>query len=151
MQRALGLNASAVINHGPVAHVFDIAQEVAGEDDRLASTGQCQDEVFDFATPQRIQARGGFVEDDQIRVVDQRLSDADAALHALGEFADGARAGLVQAHHLDELLGAAAAFGRVDLEEAAEEVERLARVQEAVEVAFFGQVADAGLGGDIAG
>ena len=36
------------------------------------------------------------------------------------------------------------------MEEAAEEIESLSRIEKPVEVALFGQVADAGLGGDIA-
>ncbi len=58
-------------------------------------------------------------------VVDERLRQADAALHALREFADVTSPGVVQPDHLDQLLGALAAFLRVYVEETAEKIDRL--------------------------
>ena len=151
VESALGLDAAAVIDDDSVAEVLDIGEEVGGTADGLAAAGEGDDEVLDLATAEWVEACGGFVEDDEVGIVDQGLSDADAALHALGELADGAGTGLTEADHLDELFGALAPFGGVELEQGSEEVERLAGVEVAVEVGLLGEVADAGLDTDVAG
>ena len=77
----------------------------------LPRPGQRQDQVLDFAAADGVQAGGRLVEDNQFGIVDQGLGQADAALHALGEFADHAGADGAQADHFQKLLGAAAALG----------------------------------------
>ena len=67
----------------------------------------------------------GSSRDDQVGVVDERLRQADAALHALREFADVTTPGVAQPDHLDQLLGALATFLRVYVKEAAEKIDRL--------------------------
>lgn len=79
-------------------------------------------------------------------VVDERLGEADTTLHAFRKLADGAAAHLIEADHFEKLFGAFRALLRVELEEVAEEVERLAGIKVFVEVGFLGQVADAFLG-----
>ena len=44
-----------------------------------------------------------------------QLGEADAALHALGKFADGAAADLVEADHFEQLLGALVALAGREL------------------------------------
>ena len=46
------------------------------------------------------------VENDQVGIVDERLRQADAALHAFGKFAHRARPRLAQADHFQQLLRA---------------------------------------------
>jgi hypothetical protein len=94
----------------------------------------------------RIQAGGRFVENDQVRIVDERLGQADAALHAFGKFADGAHARLAEADHFEQLLGAIFALVGRQSKEIAEKIERLVRIEVAVEIRFFGQVTDHRLG-----
>ena len=116
------------------------------EDHRLAALRQRADEVLDLAASDRVESRGRFVEDDEVGIVDEGLREPDAALHALGELAHGARPRVAEADHLDELLRALLPVTGVEREEVAEEIERLARAEIAVEVALLGQVADARLG-----
>ena len=146
-----GLDLAAVINDHAVAHVFHVRQQMAAQDDGLAAPGQRQDQILDLAAADGVEAGGRLVEDDQVGVVDERLGQADAALHALGELADRPRPGLAQADHFEQLLGAVLALVPGQAEEVAEEIQRLAGIEVAVEVGFLGQVADARLGGDVAG
>jgi len=48
------------------------------------------------------------------------------------------------------LLGAIGAVALVQVKEIAEKIERFARVEIAVKVGFFGEIADAGFGRDVA-
>ena len=62
---------------------------------------QPEDQRADVAAAERIEARHRLVEDDQLRIVDERLRDADALQHALRELAQlqpplGADADLVE-------------------------------------------------------
>src|SRR5947208_7752589 len=99
---------------------------MAAENDGLASAGQGDDEVLDFAATDGIETGSGFVKDDEIGIVDEGLGEADAALHAFGEFADGARASLAEADHFEQLFGATGAIAFVQVEKVAEEGERCA-------------------------
>ena len=54
--------------------------------------------------------------------------------------------GVFQPDHLDQLLGALAAFLRVDVKEAAKKIDRLVGVEVAVKVRFLRQITDARLG-----
>ncbi|OPZ23512.1 MAG: hypothetical protein BWZ02_03186 [Lentisphaerae bacterium ADurb.BinA184] len=124
---------------------------MAAQDDRLAAAGEEADDVLDLTAADGVEARGGFIEDDQLGVVDKGLGEADATGHALGELADGAVAGGAEADHFEELPGAFGAFVGMDAEEGAEEIKRLGGGQVAVEVGFLGKVADAAFGLDVAG
>jgi len=97
----------------------------------------------ELAPRQGIQAGGGFVQNNQVGVIDQRLRQSDAALHAFGEFTHHPAPHLVESDHLQELFGATPALGVGQIKQAAEKVEGFAGVQIAVEIRFFGQIADA--------
>ena len=56
-----------------------------------------------------IESGGWLVDDDELGIVDERLCDAEALLHAAGESADGAIGDAVQIHHLEHFLHACAA------------------------------------------
>ena len=123
---------------------------MTAENHRFASAGQCEDEILHLATANRVQPRRRFIEDDEIRIVDERLRQPDAALHALGEFADRARARLRQSHHVQQLLRALLSFAGREVKEMPEEIQRLVRVEEAIQIRFLRQITDARLGGDVA-
>jgi hypothetical protein len=148
---ALGLDAAAVVDHDAVAYILDIGEQVAAQDDCGAAVGEGDDEVFDFSAADGVESGGGFIEDDEFRVIDEGLGEADTALHAFGEFSDQAAVDLVEADHFEELGATPVAFGGGEVEEAAEEVDCFPGVEVAVEVGFFGEVADAAFGGDVSG
>ena len=91
------LELAAMEDRDPVADVLHVGQQVAGQDDRLALLAQLADQVLDLGRADRVEARGRLVEQDQLGVVDQGLSQPDAALHALGVFAKLAVLGAGQA------------------------------------------------------
>src|SRR5262249_33808953 len=118
-------------------------EAMAAHDDGLAVVAQLDDQVLHPARALRVEAGSRLVEDDQLRIVDQRLGQADALPHALRVFLEYALLVVLQADRLDQLLGPLAAHLRIELEEPAVKVERLLGVQKAVEIRLLWQIADA--------
>ena len=104
LQRAGGLDFSAVINHHAVANVLDIGKQMAAQDHRLAAARERDDQILHFAAADRIKAGGRLIENHEVRIVDERLRQADAALHAFGKFADGARLRFAEADHFQKVV-----------------------------------------------
>ena len=121
------------------------------EQDRLAALAELQDQVLDLPGADRVEARGRFVEDQQIRIVDERLGEADAARHALGEFAERPVGHVRQTDHLQQFVDALTAGPVVETEEPSVVIERLPGVEELVEVGLLGQEPDAFLDQDVGG
>ena len=61
------------------------------------------DDFAHFHAAERIQAAGRLVEDQQVGIVDQRLGQADALLHAFGIGFDRALAGVFQFDEFQQL------------------------------------------------
>ena len=96
------LELAAMQDRDPIANVLHVRQQVARQDDRLPLFTQLADQLLDLGRPDRVQARGRLVEQDQLGVVDQGLCQPDAALHALGVFAKLPMFGAGQADHVDQ-------------------------------------------------
>ena len=146
------LQLALVEDGDAVADVLHVLQAVAAHEDRLALLAQLDDQVLHPARAERVEAGGRLVEDDQLRVVDERLGQADALPHALGVFLEDAL--LVVGRGRPSRSAPAARLRRtagVEVEQPAVEVERLLGVEEAVEVRFLGQVADAFVLVDVGG
>ena len=88
-----------------VANAFYFAQQMGGKNDAVR-IAQLTDERADVANLRRVEADRGFVENDDFRLVDDRLRDADALLVAFGKRADNFTAVILQA-------AAALGFGQV--------------------------------------
>src|SRR5438874_13725854 len=73
-------------NLDPVAEDLGVVKNMRTEEDRLALVPETKNQVSNFFSPDRIQSRHRLVENHQMWIVDQGLSDADALEHALGEF-----------------------------------------------------------------
>ncbi|COZ37787.1 Uncharacterised protein [Mycobacterium tuberculosis] len=71
----------------PVAQLVGGGHVVRGEKDRAAARLQVHDDVLDLAGVHRVQPGGGLVEEQQLRVVDQRPGEGQPHLHALGVLA----------------------------------------------------------------
>ena len=117
----------------------------------LPSSREPQDQVLHLARADRVEAARRLVEQDQLRLVDQRLGQADAARHALGVFFQLPFAGPVEADHLDQLVDPLLQHVVRDVEQPAVEVERLLGIQEAVQIRLFRQVADPLVLADVGG
>ncbi|CAM2150331.1 hypothetical protein PT2222_230055 [Paraburkholderia tropica] len=110
---------------------------VRGRDDhahRRAFLADAVDEVPELRARERVDARGRFVEDQQVGVVDQRAAQAELLLHAAREFARGAREKRIEAGAARERVDAAAALVFVVAEQAAEELQILFDRERGIEV-----------------
>src|SRR3546814_2791137 len=60
------------------------SEDVRAEQDRDAASAEVADGLPDLADPSRVESVRGLVEDQQIRLLDQRRGDRQALLHAQG-------------------------------------------------------------------
>ena len=103
---------SGVEGDKEVADALDLTQQVAGHDDGDAELGAgAPHQLQHLVASGRVEAVGGLVEEQQARVMHQRLGQLDALLHARRVGADGAVALLVEAHVAQHLRGALAGRG----------------------------------------
>src|SRR5439155_13866007 len=86
--RAVNQELSMVQECDVVADLLDFAEEVGAHEDRAALAFQRLDYIADFGHASRVQARRGLVEDEELRLVEERLRDGDALLHPLRELLD---------------------------------------------------------------
>ena len=91
-------------NRHAVRHFLHLLEQVRRKDHGLAHLFQPQDEVANLGRAERIDARGRFVEEKKIGIVDQRLRQADALEHALRIGAQGPLAAVLQADEIDQFL-----------------------------------------------
>ena len=87
LRRTHGHQLAVGDDHHVVAHLVDLGQDVAAEDDRVLPA-QLADQVADLDDLRRIQAHGGLVQDHHLRIAQYRLRDAHALAVALGQVAD---------------------------------------------------------------
>ena len=93
------------------AGLADVFDDVRGEQDHAVG-GQVDQQVAEADALLGVETGGGFIDDEQLRVVDQRLGDADAALHPARKAFDLAPGGLLQPDHFQHLSRhAGCAFG----------------------------------------
>lgn len=104
---------AAVDDDHVVAGPLQLAEEVGGDQDRDAEVGvDAADQAEHLVPADGVEAVGRLVEEDQLRVVDERLGQLDALLHAGGVAADGAVALLVQPDVAQGVGGPLAGGGR---------------------------------------
>ena len=103
----LGRHARLVQHDDVVAGEFHIRQQVRREDQVHALVvGQVPDEFEHLLAALRVHAVGRLVEEEQVRVVHQRLGQLDALLHARGVGLHVPVPGLAEAHVVEHLVGA---------------------------------------------
>ena len=59
-----------------------LTQNVAGNEHRLPSAGQASHQGADLVNPGRVEAVGWLIQDQQVRVFEQRCGDGKALFHA---------------------------------------------------------------------
>ena len=72
----VGDQAAPVDDHDVVHGLGDLGQEVAGDEDRAALVSQAAEQAAQPPDTLRVQAVGGLVEDQQVRVLQQRDGDS---------------------------------------------------------------------------
>src|SRR5262249_26885078 len=128
------LEFAVVQNGNPVADVLDIVQPVAAQQHGFAFAAQVQDQVLHPAGAQWVQARGRFIEEDQFRVVNQGLGQANALAHAFGVFLKNAFLVGTEADHIDQVVGPLPPDGGSQIKQPAIKVEGFFSVQKAIEI-----------------
>ena len=113
------------------------------EDHRLAPLLEVDDEVFHLAGADRVESAGGLVENHELGVVDERLSHANAAGHALGILAELPLLVAAQADHLDERVGPLLSLFWRHVKEPSVEVECLLGIEKLVEIRLLWEIANA--------
>ena len=81
-RRPFGHDLGLVHHDQPVAQLLGLVHVVRGQDERRALLLQAIEAVPDEVARLRVEAGRGLVEEDQVRLVDQRSSDGQAPLHA---------------------------------------------------------------------
>ena len=120
----------------------ELGEDVAADQDRLAHPAQLAQDLAHLDPRARIQARGRLVQDEQLRVVDQRVRQAQPLAHPARERLDVRVALVDEAHDLQQLPDHGAAPRRRHVVAAREEVEVLPDPQVVVDAVEVGHVAD---------
>src|SRR5207245_6734945 len=118
------------------------AKDVVAHEDRASLAFQRLDYIADFGHASRVQARRGLVEDEEFRLVEERLRDGDALFHPLRELLDPVVRPLVQLDLLQDRLTAVFDFLARHAAEASRIRERFDRGEEAVELRRLNDRAD---------
>src|SRR6266852_9980856 len=110
---------------------------------RRPTRAQLAQQVADEKPAQRIEPRGGFVQEDQLRVIDQRLGEAGTLEHALAVLAQRAIRRVEQVHAVEQLADPALQGWSAKTVEPAVKTEELPSGETLVESKMFGQESDA--------
>ena len=116
-------DAAVVDEEQGVAHLAEFGEDVGGDEDGFPFLGEDADEVLEFDAGLGVEAGGGFVHDEHLRIVEQRAAEAEALGHAFGEFVGEAVGERDEVGEIHDLLDALAAFLAVVAEGAGVEVE----------------------------
>ena len=90
----------------PVAKRFGVGKNVGGEEDGLAFVFELLHQVANFAAAHGIKAGHGFIEKDELGIVQNGLADAHALQHAFGKLAQLHALHVPQSDLLQNLLDA---------------------------------------------
>src|SRR5207253_269868 len=93
-----------------VAHVGELGKDVAGNHDRFSHLAELADDTADFDADTRVEAAGGFVQQQDLRVVQQYTGQTEALIHAAGETGGHGIALVSEAHELEDVVADFAAF-----------------------------------------
>lgn len=141
LDAAVGDDTSVVDDDGAAAHCFDFLHYVGGEEHYLAFAGVAYHFAYLFQLV-GVEACGGLVEDEHLRVVDEGLRQSHALAVAFGEGADFFAQFGAEACELDYFVDALTAV--FDLVYVGDEAQELRDIHLGVERVVLGQVAYAG-------
>src|SRR2546421_5912750 len=140
--RAVG-NQLAVINVGYVAAALGFVHVVSGDEEGDAMTGKLEEEIPELAARDRIDARGGLVEEKKGRLVQHGAAESEALLPATGKLRSQAIQIGCEAVELDNFIDAALQARGLQAVDAAIELQVFRDGQIVVEAKILRHVADA--------
>ena len=128
-------NFPRVHGHQPVKALRLLHVSGGDQDAHLRLTlADAVDQIPKLRPREGIDAGGGFIEDQQLRVVNERAAQAELLLHPPGELSCRAVAKRRQAGTLEQLIDADVAFGFIMAEQTGEEIDVFIDRQGMVEV-----------------
>mmetsp|Transcript_19918 Transcript_19918/g.25689 ORF Transcript_19918/g.25689 Transcript_19918/m.25689 type:complete len:250 (-) Transcript_19918:85-834(-) len=149
-ERRKGLIQSAIKHFSATRHHHDflakplcMLHHMGGKHDRGAALVFFNDQIFQSLLINRIKAREGFVQDQEIRAMRQRREDLNLLRHAFRELRHAAARKLAKPHHLEQLVGARFGIAVRQAFQARKIGDDLTRTHFFIEAAFFWQKADA--------
>jgi hypothetical protein len=138
------LQQPALVHDGdPGGGRFDIRNDVRGQD-HDAVAGQVGEQVAEPDALFWIEPHGGFVDDQQLGIVQQRLGDADALFHTARIAAQRSFAGIDEVHHLEKLVDPAAGGAAVEPFDCGDILQKLQCIQVGADAKILGQVSQNG-------
>src|SRR6187401_2987744 len=139
----LGDEAAMGEDPDPIAQLLDLAEQVARKQHgEAAVTGQGLNEVEELGHAGRVDGRRRLVEDEDLRILDEGIGDAEPLEHAPRVGIGGMVGRVRQAHLLEELDDPRRRLRRVEAVQARRVVEVLAAGEPAVKSDAVRQVAD---------
>ena len=122
-------------NRNAVTEVFNILKDVAAsERKRFSSLLQFKNNISYIFATHGIESRHGFIENDQLGIVDEGLRQSHPLNHTLGKLAKRSTNGMSQPHSMDQFLCPRLSFSCRHPKELAVEVQEFHRLQMFVEV-----------------
>src|SRR5256712_6756264 len=138
---------TAAVDDGKAgAHPLGDLQDMGREEHHLSLLAEVLAAVFHLAGALRIQAYGGLVEEENLRIVEQRRGQGDLLPHAPGVAGKEVIAPLPEVEELEQRVDAAIAKAALDVVEVAGELEELACAQLVIEGGRVRDVTDHCLG-----
>ena len=125
-----------------IAGDFDFAEKMRVEKNGGAALSFVANDVADETAAHGVEAGGGFVEEDEIRFVDESLGEADALHHALGKAAEAKFAMRSEADEIEIGGNAITELGGSKPSEAAVESQEFARSEPVVKTKIFRKKTD---------
>ena len=139
--RSVG-NQLALRDQGDVGgRRFDVRHDMGRENDD-AIAGEIREQIAEADPLFRIQSGRGFIDDQQLWIVQQRLRDADALPHASGVSAQRAFAHIGQIDQIQQFIDAAARGGCVQAFHGSEIFEEFDRVQIRIDAEILRQISE---------
>ena len=142
-----GFDASTVDDDDLITQLGDLAEDVGGDEDGVLLS-EAGDEFADGADLVRVEAVSGLVEDEEGRLVDEGVGDADPLAVALGEGFDHLAVGILEAALVEDLVEAAFEAAAAEAFDLAPEGEIFTDPHVQVEGDGFGEIAYFSSGGE---
>jgi hypothetical protein len=139
-----------VEDHDPVADALDLGQQMRVQDHGRSPIARRTDDRADVGATDRIERRRRLVQEDQLRLAEERDAETEPLLHALREVVDGIVGAVGEADLVERLGGGGRPLARGHAGKFGVECQDLACPEPGLVAEQFRQVADAGAGRAIA-
>ena len=137
------LQIALIKNCNSVADILDIRQKVAAHHHGLALRLKLENQVLHLTSSDRIEARCRFVENNQLGIVNQRLSQSNTTRHSLAVFLQLPALRPIEADHVDQFFNPLFPLSGRHVKQTTIEIEGFLSIEKLIEVGLFGEIANA--------